>query len=65
MAKINIYEIITDMTEVDIKTTHELVGKVNIGPKKDITLHRFNNKPMASLPQEVVWEEYIISIAAF
>lgn len=33
-------------------------GKVN-------TQHSFNNKPMASLPQELVWEEYTVSIAVF
>lgn len=57
-AEITIYEIISNITKVDTKITLEIAGKVN-------TQHSFNNQPMVSLPQELVWEEYTISIAVF
>ena len=50
------------MTKVDTNITHEIAGKVNTGHEKDVTVHK---KTMASLPQELVWEEHIISIAMF
>lgn len=64
-AEITSYEIITDVTKVDTNITHEIAGRVNKGHEKDVTVHSFNNKTMASLPQELVWEEHIISIAMF
>ena len=57
-AEITIYEIISNITKVDTKITLEIAGKVN-------TQHSFNNQPMVSLPQELVWEEYTVSIAVF
>lgn len=57
-AEITIYEIISNITKVDTKITLEIAGKVN-------AQHSFNNQPMVSLPQELVWEEYTISIAVF
>lgn len=40
----------------------KIAGKVNIGHKKDV-LHLFSSKPMAPLPQVLVWAEYVTSIA--
>lgn len=47
------------------KIIHEIAGKVNIGHEEDVMVHSFSNKPVALLPQELVWAGYIISIAMY
>lgn len=49
------------MTEVDTKIIHENSWLVNIGHKKHV-LHLFGSKPMAPLPQVLVWAGYVTSI---
>lgn len=40
-------------------------GKVNTGSKVDAVLPLFSNRPMALLPQVLMWAEYVTSTAVF
>lgn len=53
------------MTKVNTQIIHEIAGKVNLGHEKDVVVHLFSDKPMAWLPLECVWAEYMLSIAVF